>query len=302
MLSDTQLLYLNSVGLIPGPEENEEEFLRRTEECLHLSQTIATNAQGVEGFKPEELAPPQILKQPLYLTQELYDTQPDWIPVFFSNQGLAPWHGGCAWICRLRDDAPTIAFFQLRKLFASRLRYLGIYHRDELVAHELSHIGRMTFQEPLFEEILAFRTATSRLRRWFGPILLSPKETLAFFVILVLLLLMDLTSVLQPSPQGLQLSLWLKLIPLALIAFGVIRLARRQRLFAKCRRNLGELFHSNQVADSVIYRLTDKEIALFAGMSQKEIVHYVQETGKTSLRWRLLLVAYFSKIAPRPFC
>lgn len=264
-----------------------------------MGSTLASKAEGVEGFSAQELAPAHILEAPLRLTRQMYDIAPDWIPVFFSNQGLAPWHGGCAWICQKEKTSSPIAFFQLRKPFAHRLRYLGIYQRDELVAHELSHIGRMTFQEPVYEEILAFRTATSKFRRWFGPILLSSTETMMFFLILCLLLFVDVALLSQPNAQALEISLWLKIIPLALVGYGLVRLASRQRRFHSCRRRLTALFESETVADSVMYRLTDDEIDRFATYSPKEVLRYVQDAAKNSLRWRLLVIAYFQKTAIR---
>lgn len=300
VITDSQLLHLNRHGLIPGPNETVSEFLKRTEMCLNLTHQIAQEASEVVPFQPSELAPAEVLAKPLAKSAALYDIAPDWIPVFFSNQGLLPWHGGCAWICQLEEDQSPLAFFQLRKNFARQSRYLGLYQRDELVVHEMSHVGRMTFQEPLFEEILAYRTATSRFRRWFGPILHSSRETLLFVLLLFFVLLADLAVLLQPSLALFQIALGLKALTLALIGYAVVRLAYRQRRFKRCLGHLQALFSQSALAERVIYRLTDREIMQFSELAPREILHYAHSQANRSLRWRLLLLAYFAKSDWRP--
>ena len=92
-----------------------------------------------------------ILDEASFKTKELYGIQPTWTPLFFNNYQLAPWHGGCAWIFQLTENAPTAALLQLRAPFRHQPTYLNLYRRDELIAHELSHVGRMMYQEPQFE-------------------------------------------------------------------------------------------------------------------------------------------------------
>lgn len=296
MVTDAHLLELNRLGLIPGPTEGEEAFLRRAEECLHLSGTLFKQTLEDLGFTKNEQAVGPLLEEPLRRSRELYDSAPDWIPILFSNQGLAPWHGGCAWICQLEDQSPTVAFFQLRKSLSTKARYLGCYQRSELIAHELSHVGRMTFEEPQFEEILAFRSSSSPIRRWLGPILQSSREAFLFILTLLFSMVFDLSVLLYPTFLGIEWALGLKLIPLGMIGFGLGRLAWRQRRFNRCIRNLEVLFGDAHRAQAVIYRLKDDEISLFSRLSSKAILHYAYQRGRESLRWRLLMLAYFSVI------
>src|ERR1700722_15718294 len=156
MISDAHLLELNSQGLIPGPDETEETFLSRAEYCLNLREKMSEKLQEspLSVFdKPSSVE--EYLAPALQLTERLYQFAPAWIPLFFSNYKLAPWHGGCAWIFQTEEGTETAAFLQLRKAFAQKKSYLKIYARDELIAHELCHVGRMCFEEPRFEEILA---------------------------------------------------------------------------------------------------------------------------------------------------
>lgn len=298
MITDAHLLYLNGLGLIPGPEEDESTFLRRSEECLRLSHTLSAQVPEALGVKPEELSSSHLLDAPLRKTQELYDIAPDWVPILFSNQGLAPWHGACAWICQLAERTPTIAFFQLRKPLATKTHYLGFYQRDEIMVHELSHIGRMAFEEPQFEELLAFRSAQSPIRRWLGPILISGGEALAFATLLFILLVLIMTHFLYPSLTTLTAVFSMQLVVLGMATLALLRLHIRHRHFNQCLQHLTTLLGDARRANAVIYRLRDKEIALFAQLPPKKILSDVHQWGKTSLRWRLLLLAYFSKQLP----
>lgn len=298
LLSDSQLLYLNQLGIIPGPAETETDFLKRADECLHLARTLAQGGHESPLIPVEELVSHKVMKQPFEVTRKMFDIAPDWVPLFFSNRGLSLWHGGCAWICQLTEKSQPVAFLQLRRQFARQTRYLGIYDRQELLAHELGHVGRMTFQEPHYEEILAYRTASSHLRRWLGPILTSTKEAMAFLVVLFLLFIVDLAVMTQPNLDAWKVALALKLIPLAMIAYALVRLMVRQRRFLACWHRLQALFSNEQRANAVIYRLTDDEISRFARLSTKEILHHAHTVGAKSLRWRLLLLAYFSKVVP----
>lgn len=142
----------------------------------------------------------------------------------------------------------------------------------------------MTFQEPKYEELLAYRGSTSRFRRWFGPIIMSARESMAVMLILFALIFTEATG----GPSFL-----LEALLSGLIAYGLSRLYMRHHRFEKCLANLKTIFSDATLADAVIYRLTDYEISLFAKSSRQEILQYVHQ--QKSLRWRLLILAYFSK-------
>ena len=50
----------------------------------------------------------------------------------------------------------------------------------------------MKFEEPQFEELLAYRNSPAAWRRWLGPIVEAPWESLLFMLSLLLLLALDL--------------------------------------------------------------------------------------------------------------
>lgn len=298
MLNDSHLLHLNQLGIIPGPDEQEEDFLKRADQCLHLAQTLASAGEPAGFSSAQDLHPQSVLEGPFVMTSSLFDMAPDWVPLFFSNRGLALWHGGCAWICQLSEESQPVGFLQIRRWFADHLSYLGLYDRNELLAHELAHIGRMTFQEPIYEEVLAYRTSKSAFRRWLGPIVTSGREAAVFLLVLLLLIIVDIATIMQPGMGGWKIALGLKLIPITMVALALCRLWLRQRKLSCCLLHLNQLFNHEGRANAVLYRLTDAEIRQFAQLTPQDILHYAHDAGPRSLRWRLLVLAYFSKIVP----
>ncbi len=283
ILTDISLLELNSQGIIPGPNETEEAFCKRAEYCLSLREQIGEKLKGELPFIENERPSDEFLQPALSETNQLFGSSPAWVPLFFSNYRLAPWHGGCAWIFQQSEETPTSAFLQLRRAFASSETYLGLYSRKELIAHELCHVGRMCFEEPRFEEILAYRTSPSLFRRWLGAIAQSSWETTAFFLILCLILAVDFFAV----PM-----LWLKLLPLILVLAALFRLTKRQSEFSSCLARLEELLHDKSRALALIYRLTDREIVSFSKMAPDAIKATLEEKKGSTLRWRLIERAY----------
>jgi len=290
-LSDQELLTLNQQGLIPGPDESESAFCQRVAQAKSLS--LETDPSLGKPCLLQELYPSSASgKNQAFITQQLFDIFPSWVPVFFSNYQLFPWQGGCAWFYQLSEEGPMEACFQLRKQFANSARYLGIYSRDELIAHESVHIGRMLFEEPKFEEILAYRTATSAFRRWFSPIVQSSKESLLFVLVLLLTMLLEFFFLLYEISDTMHLILGLKSLLVMGVALGVARLWKRQRQFKKCLEVVEKAVHEKQKALAVVYRLTDQEIINFSHFSSAQIKEYIESQRTQSLRWRVISLAY----------
>src|SRR5262249_41382347 len=122
MISDSELLQWNHQGLIPAPDESEERFRKRALYCLQIRQKLIETPEMVDyGVQlPQAEA---ALTEGHQQTNSLYDMAPTWVPVFFSNSQLAPWHGGCATIFQISDDSPTSAFLQLRAVFKDRTSF-----------------------------------------------------------------------------------------------------------------------------------------------------------------------------------
>lgn len=227
------LLELNARGLIPGPAETEADFYQRA---------------AAAKKNPSDPLP-------------LFDADPDWVEVKYEKKGLMPWEGAATWIegnqCRIQ-------------LKPSRLARL--YPQEEVIAHEKVHAMRLMFDEPRFEEVLAFRTSENRFRRYFGPLFIRPAETKVLIGWLLACWIL---------PEYL---LWSFLLP---VGFLLVRLIRSQRIFSRALTQL------QKVTDKPLAfaaRLTDREIELFAKSSPEEIIVYM-EKGK-DLRLRQILLAY----------
>lgn len=292
--STAQLIEWNKQGLIPGPAETEEEFIERTHFCLHIEQELNQMAEAQLPFTTDDQASLDTLQEAHQETIRLFDIHPNWIPLFFNNHHLTAWHGGCAWIFKMTEHTPTAAFLQLRAQFRKQKTYLGLYKRDELIAHEMAHVGRMMYQEPQFEEILAYQTSSFWWRRWLGPIVQSPTESLFFILVLGFILLADLALIALGQEHAYQTAMQLKWIPLILIGFALGRLAWRQWLFYTCLKNLEKIYRDADIARYVTYRLQDAEIRSFANLTSERIQAYIR--SQPSFRWE-----FINKNYPIPF-
>lgn len=282
-MNDQDLIEYNRRGLIPGPKEAEEEFQARVEFCLSLKTKLLSEIQ-IPGSEPQD---DTIVAPALQLTDQLYGISPDWVPVFFSNWKLAPWHGGAAWIFKLQEDSSLGAILQLRKPFYKKSHYLGIYSRNELMAHEMAHVGRMAFEEKKYEELLAYKTSKSWFLRLCGPIIQSAAESRLIIYILATLLIMDAYFLFQGSLTAYLDTQIFKLLPLALIILALFRLNKRQKTLAKTEKNLASI---SPHAKEILYRLTDKEIDTFAQMPKDDILKYMNQDP--SLRWKVIKLCY----------
>lgn len=287
---------MNQLGLIPGPQETEEEFVQRAAYCLDLKNQIPQMLTNeLPFFIPEDINNTnKILEKNCEKTRYIYDIYPSWVPLFFSNYKLPFWQGGCAWIFQQNQDSPTAAFFQLRQNLRKSKKYLGIYDRDELITHELSHVGRMKFEEPKFEEILSYRSSKSCFRRFFGPIVQSSYESTIFVLLLLLVVAIDFFALLNGYKDPTYLSLISRLLIISLLSYGIVRLFWRQNQFKSCLRNLRKTLLNIHLADAVIYRLTDEEIITFGHQTPDDIKRYAEEQKNQSLRWRVIHGAYFN--------
>lgn len=214
--NDLYWLHWGRRGLIPGPYESEEEFLAR-----------------VSNLKVE---PDQNLWERSHkITSHLFDFSIDWVPLYFSNKKLSFWEGAALWVSK----SPAI---QLRENF-KKGSYLG-YKLEEVLAHEAVHAARILFEEPQFEEVLAYRTSKNRLRKWIGPLFRKPWEAFVFMLTF------------GASLLG---YFWL---PLSFLAWLGFKLAWAQWTLQRCLKKLPL---------SVVVCLTDEEIRRFSSLPLAEI-------------------------------
>jgi hypothetical protein len=252
MSDEKHLTELNRRGLIHAPDESQESYFRRCQAAIRVAQV-----------------PP--------LVKTLFDIDPDWVPVVYDNKGLYFWEGGCTWITQ---DQVTV---QLNRAFQKRGSWFG-YSRDEILAHELVHAVREKFEEPIFEEVLAYQTTSFPLRRYFGPIFRTANESFFFMIALSLFTATFFLSQFHT----------LALVGfLCFLSIGALRLLRMQLIFSRTQKKLSRLV-GKQRALAVMLRLTDKEIIRFSKMSAAAITAYANEMSTTSLRWQQITLAYFA--------
>jgi len=76
------------------------------------------------------------------------------------------------------------------------------YHRVDLLSHEAIHVARMGFQEPFFEECLAYRTSSRRWRRFLGPLFTFSWEPFLFLGV-------SFVAFFLPSAALFSISIWI---------------------------------------------------------------------------------------------
>ncbi|MGE5196600.1 MAG: hypothetical protein ACM3JI_04660 [Anaerolineae bacterium] len=269
MISDTDLLLLNERGFIAGPDETAEDFSKRIA-FLEKFEPILQDKLEKKDWETAHL-----------LTKQVFDFSADWIKGFYSNKKLPFWQGAATWI-----DHPWRPLIQLKKAFRSG-NYLKIYGRDEVLAHEALHAARMAFEEPKFEEVLAFATSRYPLRKALGPLLRSSWESYLF--IFALFFAMIGTSIHLIVASCLTSLYFLPVV--ALIIVGIFRHLLIQRIFKGCLKNLRKILKNSSFCLPVVCRLTDREIVSFNKWSSKQILSYVNM--QRSLRWRQIFLSYF---------
>ncbi len=197
-------------GFLAGPHESKEVFEKR----INASE----NLTNIKKLLPEDA----ILKK---LDDTLY--------YFKSNKKLPLWTAALTWIIEI-EKGVKIPILQLPKT----PRRFSFASQDEVIAHEKVHALRAAFEEPMFEEIIAYRTSTSKFRRFMGPLFSTTKESGAFLITLL------------TFP-------FIRALPAIVFFLLFIRLFYRQSLFAKALKNLG-------AKKEMISYLTDNEIKLAA--------------------------------------
>lgn len=286
-VSEAELLEWNRLGLVPGPEEKEDAYVDRVRNCLTLKETLELDPSFLKNKTTD------ILNMPFEVAKQNFGIEPSWVPLVFGNKELLPWHGGCAWIFQMQENGPLGAFIQLRQPFLNSENYLGFYNRNEILSHEMSHVGRMAFNEPAFEEIIAYQSSNKAFTKWLGPIVESSTESVVFLLSLLMVLAVEGYLLFNGEFSHFGVFFGLLALPIAMVLYGLWRLFRKQNQFRRCLKILNIVLNDPQKAKSVIFRLTDEEIREFGKMSPEQIYHYARQEGSSSLRWRVLNAAYF---------
>lgn len=266
-MDDEKLLIYFKEALIPGEGEGEEAFEKRAAYCKevksHLQRSMGENAPVFVESAP--------LFQSAY---EVYGIRPSWTPVFYSNEKLLPWQGASCWIFELEEGDPPSAMIQLPK---RSFDFLGT--PQETLAHEAAHIGRMVFEEPVYEEVIAYASSKNAFRRFFGPLFRSRAESMIFTSLLILVVVFDLLLLLSGHVMWYDRFMWLKWIPFSYFLFLLARLFFVKRRFNRLAEKLSL---------GTILPMTDREISSYSALAKEEILQDLEKNSLKSLRHRLL--------------
>lgn len=282
----------NALGLIPGPMENDKDYYARVEFCLSLRD----NWMQLKKNHPL----PFDIKDELYMnaysnsldaSQDFYGIRPTWVPIFCSDDTLSFWQGGSTWIFQIDQMTPPGAVVQLRYHFKSSSSYLFIYSREEIITHELAHIGRMAFEESRFEEIHAYQTSESKIRRFLGAIIQKPYESIIFLILLLLIIFIDTLFLFTENFTFYTLAFILKITCAGSVFFAFLRLLYTSYLYQKCLKKLAHLY-TLPVATHLIYRLTDEEIIYFGKNSIHKIKTFIRDVCPENFRWTFIKHIY----------
>ncbi len=248
-MTDQELFAYDRSGFIPGPEEEESVFLNRI--------------QGLKKrFDEGTWIPSSHWEWVREMLFNIFHVKPLYICAFYSNRSLSFWEAAAAWI-----EAGKLQAVQLCEGLRKG-RYLGLYRREEILAHEAIHAVRAAFNEDRFEEFFAYMTSEKKWRRVLGPILRRPWEAWVF-------VLLALGGVMAPL-FSLGALIW--------VVLGFTRLIRGHFLLRKAGMQIQAVVGDSGKTRAILLRLTDKEIVCFAkGIN-------IQEYAKTKqcLRWRVL--------------
>lgn len=266
-MTDEELLQLNREGFIPGPKETEALFLERVNKTR-------------ERFRKEGGIPRAQWEWAGLRVKELFDFEPIWLPVCYTDKGLAPWEGAAAWI-----EEGAIHSIQLREGL-KKGRYLGLYDRDEILAHEAVHGARAAFEECGNEEFFAYATSDKKWRRVLGPILKRNWEIWPFLFAGVGGVCCQWMGIYWESFEiGADACFWMASM---WIGLGFWRLIRHHRKLRKASKAALHWLGDPAKARAFLFRLTDREIEMVS--KGVDLENYAK--GQTCLRWKLIRLAY----------
>lgn len=278
MITDEKLIEYNKRGLIPGPSETNEQFYQRVDFC---EKFFLDPSHFFSDFSLNDRVTRQDLDWVYAKLIKTYDIAPDYLVAFYSNKNLYFFQGACTWIFEHKDH--PLAVVQLRSRLKDKKYFF--YDREEILTHEVAHLARMAFEEKS-EEVFAYLLSSSFFRRSFGAIIENEKEVLIFFFSFFISLLCFIFSFNF-------LLAFSALSTSCIFLWGLFRLFKKKWRLKLAAKKLLKLVKRERWVRAILFRMTDKEIALFASWNAAMIFSYIKK--QKSLRWRMIYLSYFSK-------
>ncbi len=284
------LIELDDRGLIIGPNESTEDFAKRIvtlrKNIIELNDELISkdvvDFNGVQ-LRRDDRIPDEIFDEAASTTWDKFRFKIDWVPGFFTFQKMGALFAGCA----MYSYEDFFAVFLVRQSFQKARKWF-LYTRDELMAHELTHVAHVGYLTPNYEEYLAFQTSESRFRRIIGGVFRTPKDTYlvlgAMFALLIAQFVMTFT--LGPRP------IWQLPTPLFFLgAFSVIGWLfgcyfRNRGRFLKASENLKKTFKTAPLP--ILFRASEEEMRDIATLTGKDLRTWLKNRESESIRWQII--------------
>lgn len=295
MSLDQKLLLLNNQGFIPGPRENLKDFFTRVDNTKKLSIDPKKffkekNQEFLFDFDNKVKKPRWNFTRSQLIN--LFDFSPIDLTLFYSDKKLSFFQAAATWIIELESNL-KIPLLQFRKKL-HRSTYLKIYTLDEILAHEAIHAARVEFDEPQYEEVFAYMSSSSIIRKHLGPIIKDTKEIIIFFSNLFFYLLFQIFYTFTSYRPFIYVSSAFGVILFSYLSLGLFRLFFKKIKLKKTFKKLFKILNDKKKARAVLFRLTDNEIENFSKLKKEDILLYFQRNKEQSLRLQVINLAYFN--------
>jgi hypothetical protein len=276
-LTKEALKTLGDQGFIAGPDESEEQFVKRLDILKKVKKDPSKFLKGkvFSKWNPD-------------FHNEL-GAIPKWLPLTYSNHGLLSWQGAALWIFETPDQN-KIPMIQLREGF-KKGKFL-FYSQSEVLLHETLHAIRVAFNEPRFEEVLAYHQSKSKWRRFLGPLFRKPRHAFFFIALIFISLIVQTTSLFFLASPLLPYVKFVTLLPMMDLTLRTAVLIKDQRTLKKTLKKLSEIFPNQTAFFSILIRLKDSEIQKFAMEPIEKLRDYIEEEVPKSVRWRQIIAQF----------
>ena len=282
MCNNRQLKELNSEGLLATDQEEMEAFFKRVQWLKSPGEIVKQLQLPLKNIEFN-------CNENLQSWYQKCDFNPQWIYCYAANSKLMPWEGAATWIFK-EENIFSFPVLQFREQFVKHQKYLGMEFA-EVFLHEVIHAVRMPLSSVQFEEIIAYYTSKKRWRKFWGPIIQHPYESILYVSIWGVSLISNFIY----SVLGNTFFFYFFISSICLLSavsiFAIIRLFRYHRIFQKTLQKISKLWLEIDPF-AIVLRLTDQEIQYFSCSTLVQIKQYVKDQVKKSLRWKQINFSY----------
>lgn len=286
------LVTLDSQGFFPAPDEERAPFLERVailqkfqlDVQKQLKETGKFELDGLVYHKDESVS-----EKDLFACQnqskDRYQFQLNYVPAFFSSQGLNFLFGGMAISFEDTENKykkdEIFSIFQLRKCFREKEKFL-IYTRNEIISHEVCHIARAPFKALEYEEFFAYQTSDSAFRKFVSPMLWRGTDMVVLMLLLLVVFAGQIYGTFFSHDFSYYIYGWIPFF--SYLSFLSIRSYFSRKVISRLREKMIKLCKASELVEAVLFRMTDKEIR--EAEKAPSLEDYV--ASKKDLRWQII--------------